>query len=293
MRRTCRRLTAALALVPALALAGCSDAGRDPTPVPSGTDPTATTTGPSTHPTPAAPPAGVGIVPALRPWLVRPEGSRLPEPRAGVVVQETASRPGRTARRHRVARPVAPQGRPGALDPCGGGLRRAPRRPGPPRPLRLAHLRPVAEDTADIERGGPGLVLAEMGSDGAMAAQARGAQVLDQALVPDGGMGPMRESGTSTAAVAIVRWQSHRWFVLAERTPSRTRHDGRGGAERLRRRHRRPADHPVGARRGTLTLRRVPRRRGPGLNRARRPRRRGRRTPAPTRASRPRPRRRR
>ncbi|CAM3716330.1 hypothetical protein [Nocardioides zeicaulis] len=227
MTRTWRGRTAALAVAATLAVTGCRAGGGTPAPpdAASADGPTAAgAPGPSTDPTPAAPPAGVGIVPALRRWLVLRAGSRLPRPRAGVVVEETRREP------------VGPTG---ATESLGLSLRRGDRARWVlavvdedglhvdlehPRLSAWLTVDPWLADTAGIEEGGPGLVLAEMGPDGSMVALAHGARVLHEAVVPDGALGQLRESVTSTAAVAIVRWRSHRWFVLAERLPSRTRH---------------------------------------------------------------------
>jgi hypothetical protein len=88
-------------------------------------------------------------------------------------------------------------------------------------------------DTAGVEAGGPGLVLADVRRDGSMVPVAPGAVVLDQAVVPDGRLGPFRERSTSVASVAIVRWQGSRWYVLGERRGAGSRRNtvaaGRAG----------------------------------------------------------------
>jgi hypothetical protein len=79
------------------------------------------------------------------------------------------------------------------------------------------------EDLSLQEEGAPGLVLASMGDDGTMTPVADGAQVVDQALDRDHRMGAFREERDSVFAVAVVRWEGHRWFVMSERYDGRSR----------------------------------------------------------------------
>lgn len=206
---------AALALVLVLAVTGCSGRAGDPVPAtPAGG---AASHGPSAAAPATAPVSGPGIVRTLRAWLVVPDESGLPVARAGTVVQETRS---------------DPVGAGGASDSVGLRLARGGSTRWVLAVLDRGHLHVDSErprlsswltfdewltDTADVERGGPGLVLADLSGDGAVVPAARGVRVLDHAAVHDGLMDPFRETRTSTAAVAIVRWQRHRWFVFVER----------------------------------------------------------------------------
>lgn len=151
----------------------------------------------------------------LRPWLVVPDGADLPAARPGTVVRK--SRP----------------------DPVGGDghslgllLERGARSlwalavvdadglhvdSTQPRLSSWLTFDQWLTDTADVERGGPGLVLADLAHDGSVVPVARGARVLDQVAVPDDLMSPFRMARARPAAVAIVRWQGHRWYVFVER----------------------------------------------------------------------------
>ena len=73
------------------------------------------------------------------------------------------------------------------------------------------------EDLVLQEEGAPGLVLASVGDDGTVVPVADGAEVLDQAVDRDHRMGAFREERDSVFAVALVRWEHHRWFVMSER----------------------------------------------------------------------------
>lgn len=73
------------------------------------------------------------------------------------------------------------------------------------------------------EEGAPGLVLASVGDDGTMVPVADGAEVVDQAVDRDHRMGAFREERDSVFAVALVRWEGHRWFVMSERYDGESR----------------------------------------------------------------------
>lgn len=205
-------------VVPALALtllaAGCAvaDDGR-----PDGPEPTSSATRRSDDTTSTHGPGAPRLPAFLRPWLVVPDGADLPEARSGTVVRET--------------RPD-PVGRGGDSDSVGLLLERGGRSlwvlavvdedglhvdSDRPRLSSWLTFDQWLADNADVERGGPGVAIADLDEDGVVVPVAGGARVLDQAVVADGALGALRRSGTSTAAVAIVRWEGHRWFLLAER----------------------------------------------------------------------------
>lgn len=154
----------------------------------------------------------------LRDWLTR--GAPLPGPRAGVTVLD------------RVDGPVDHHDSV-ALSLSKGGDARwvlAVVRDGQvvtysdvPAQSRWLTFDQWLDDLVDQEEGGPGLVLAVVRPDGAMVAETEGAEVLDQAVDRRHRMDAFREARDSVFAVALVRWQGHRWFVMSERHDHTTR----------------------------------------------------------------------
>lgn len=153
----------------------------------------------------------------LRDWLS--PGSPLPGPRAGVAVVERVASPveghdsvALSLTRGRGARWVLAVARDGRVVTYSDV----------PEQSRWLAFDQWLDDLVDQEEGGPGLVLADVRPDGTMVAVADGAEVLDQAVDRDHRMGAFRESRRSVFAVALVRWQGHRWFVMSERLHGET-----------------------------------------------------------------------
>lgn len=180
---------------------------------------TTTREAPSAATTPVTPSPSGASEPAarvprhLRPWLV--PGAPLPTPRAGVTVLDRVDDPvdGLTS----VALSLE-------SDAAGRWVLAVVREDGElvtysdvPADSRWLTFDHWLEDLVLQEEGAPGLVLASVGEDGTMVPVADGARVLDQAVDRDHRMGAFREERDSVFAVALVRWEGHRWFVMSER----------------------------------------------------------------------------
>lgn len=166
-------------------------------------------------------PAAVRVPRHLRRWIEPDPGSDLPVPRAGVTVLDRRDDPddlpdaiGLSLAQGGDARWVL------ALRRDDGELVTYSDVPADSRWLTFDQW---LTDLVLQESGASGLELAVVGDDGTMSPVADGAAVLDQAVDVDHRMGAFRERRDSVFAVALVRWQGARWFVLSERYDGRSR----------------------------------------------------------------------
>ncbi|MDR7251966.1 hypothetical protein J2X46_000942 [Nocardioides sp. BE266] len=177
--------------------------------------------GASSSASPSAAATVVRIPRHLKAWLEAVPGSDLPEPRAGVTVLDRVDAPdeladaiGLSLETDGDARWVL------AVRRTDGELVTYSEVPAQSRWLTFDQWR---TDLVLQEEGAPGLVLASVGDDGVMIPIADGAEVVDQAVDRDHRMGAFRERRHSVFAVALVRWEGEKWFVMSERYDDQSR----------------------------------------------------------------------